>query len=184
MSGSFKSMFTHVTRMSTGKSRETGDGYNRDETRATRLKADTEAAYIDYRKEHEISDAEALRRLVRAGLSTKGFDVDTSEDDTEEQFERLARLAERAAAFGALSAVLTLFVPVLYYLIVQNTTLAYTTFGVNVVSGLTLLLAVVAGILVTTSFLALIPLLVLYGIEVGWFSRRLSSIVPTPEGPT
>ena len=50
---------------------DTPDGYNTDQTRATRLKPDTEAAYLRYRDEHEISDAEALRRLVRQALDSE-----------------------------------------------------------------------------------------------------------------
>jgi proteasome assembly chaperone (PAC2) family protein len=70
-------MFTRVTRMSGDKSDEREIQYNTEETRATRLKADTEAEYLDYRKEHSITDAEALRRLVRDALDDTDETLDT-----------------------------------------------------------------------------------------------------------
>jgi hypothetical protein len=39
------------------------------EVRSTRLKADTEADYIEYKKDRGLTDAEALRRLVREAFS-------------------------------------------------------------------------------------------------------------------
>ena len=68
--------------MSTEKTDEPDIQYNTEQTRATRLKADTEAAYLDYRREHQISDAEALRRLVRDAL-----------DDTDETLDTVQKLS-------------------------------------------------------------------------------------------
>jgi hypothetical protein len=42
--------------------------YSTETTRATRLKADTERDFIDYRDERGLTDAEALRRLTRQAL--------------------------------------------------------------------------------------------------------------------
>jgi len=39
------------------------------EVRSTRLKADTEADYIEYKEDRGLTDAEALRRLVREAFS-------------------------------------------------------------------------------------------------------------------
>jgi hypothetical protein len=39
------------------------------EVRSTRLKADTEADYIEYKKDRGLTDAEATRRLIREALS-------------------------------------------------------------------------------------------------------------------
>jgi hypothetical protein len=57
--------------MKGGNSEDDHNGFNREETRATRLKADTEQAFIEYRDERGLTDAEALRRLVRAGIKKK-----------------------------------------------------------------------------------------------------------------
>jgi hypothetical protein len=54
--------------MSGRNSENDDEGYNREETRATRLKADTEQAFNEYRDERGLTDAEALRRLVRKAL--------------------------------------------------------------------------------------------------------------------
>ena len=83
----FKSMFTDVTRMTAEKSDDVPDGYNTEQTRATRLTPDTETAYLRYRNEHDISDAEALRRLVREAL-----------DDTDETLNTLNKTALVAGA--------------------------------------------------------------------------------------
>jgi hypothetical protein len=58
------------------------DGYNTEQTRATRLKADTERDFLRYRDDHDISDAEALRRLVREAL-----------DDTDETLRTMNKTA-------------------------------------------------------------------------------------------
>lgn len=79
---SFMSMFTDVTRMSAGDSDDITEKYNTEETRATRLKPDTEREYLRYRDERDISDAEALRRLTRAAL-----------DDTDETLQTVNRTA-------------------------------------------------------------------------------------------
>jgi hypothetical protein len=63
--------------MTAEKSDDIPDGYNTEQTRATRLKADTEAAFLRYRDEHDISDAEALRRLVRRALDDSDATLDT-----------------------------------------------------------------------------------------------------------
>ena len=39
------------------------------EVRSTRLKADTEADYIEYKEDRGLTDAEATRRLIREALS-------------------------------------------------------------------------------------------------------------------
>ena len=70
-------VFTDVTRMTGEKSDDVPDQYNTDQTRATRLKPDTEAAYLRYRDEHDISDAEALRRLVRRALDDSDATLNT-----------------------------------------------------------------------------------------------------------
>jgi len=75
-------MFTDVTRMTGEDSDDIPDGYNTEQTRATRLKADTERDFIRYRDEHDISDAEALRRLVREAL-----------DDTDETLRTVNKTA-------------------------------------------------------------------------------------------
>ena len=59
------------------KSDDIPDGYNTDQTRATRLKPDTEAVFLQYRDEHDITDAEALRRLVRRALDDTDATLDT-----------------------------------------------------------------------------------------------------------
>ena len=71
------SMFTDVTRMSTGDTPESGKQYNTEQTRATRLKIDTERDFIEYRDEHNLSDAEALRRLTREALDDTDDTLDT-----------------------------------------------------------------------------------------------------------
>ena len=73
----FMCVFTDVTRMTPEKSDDIPDGYNTDQTRATRLKSDTEAAFLRYRDEHDITDAEALRRLVRRALDDSDATLDT-----------------------------------------------------------------------------------------------------------
>jgi len=83
----FKSVFTDVTRMTAEKSDDVPDGYNTERTRATRLTPDTETAYLRYRNEHNISDAEALRRLVRDAL-----------DDTDETLSTVNKTALVAGA--------------------------------------------------------------------------------------
>jgi hypothetical protein len=70
-------VFTDVTRMTNEKSDDIPDGYNTDQTRATRLKPDTEAVFLQYRDEHDITDAEALRRLVRRALDDSDATLDT-----------------------------------------------------------------------------------------------------------
>ena len=70
-------VFTDVTRMTAEKSDDIPDGYNTDQTRATRLKPDTEAVFLQYRDEHDITDAEALRRLVRRALDDTDATLDT-----------------------------------------------------------------------------------------------------------
>ena len=70
-------VFTNVTRMSPEKPDDIPDQYNTDQTRATRLKPDTETAYLRYRDQHNISDAEALRRLVRRALDDTDDTLDT-----------------------------------------------------------------------------------------------------------
>jgi len=73
--------------MTAEKSDDVPDGYNMERTRATRLTPDTETAYLRYRNEHDISDAEALRRLVREAL-----------DDTDETLNTLNKTALVAGA--------------------------------------------------------------------------------------
>jgi len=63
--------------MTAEKSDDIPDGYNTDQTRATRLKPDTEAVFLQYRDEHDITDAEALRRLVRRALDDSDATLDT-----------------------------------------------------------------------------------------------------------
>jgi len=70
-------MFTDVTRMRTGNTGDIPEGYNTEQTRATRLKLDTERLFLRYREEHDISDAEALRRLVREALDDTDETLDT-----------------------------------------------------------------------------------------------------------
>ena len=82
------SMFTDVTRMSTEDTPESGKQYNTEQTRATRLKIDTERDFIDYKEEHNLSDAEALRRLTREAL-----------DDTDETLDTVQKLS----IFGAVA---------------------------------------------------------------------------------
>ena len=84
------SMFTDVTRMSTEDTPESGKQYNTEQTRATRLKIDTERDFIDYKEEHNLSDAEALRRLTREAL-----------DDTDETLDTVQKLS----IFGAVAYV-------------------------------------------------------------------------------
>lgn len=87
-------MFTDVTRMKTDNSEDITEKYNTDQTRATRLKPDTEKEYLRYRDERDISDAEALRRLTREAL-----------DDADETLQTVNR-----------TALLTGFVYVYFYL--------------------------------------------------------------------
>ncbi len=68
--------------MSTENSEDITEEYNTEQTRATRLKPDTEKEYLRYRDERDISDAEALRRLTREAL-----------DDTDETLQTVNRTA-------------------------------------------------------------------------------------------
>ena len=73
-----------MTRKNSG---EVPEQYNTEQTRATRLKPKTERAYLRYREEHDISDSEALRRLVREAL-----------DDTDHTLETINKTAIVAGA--------------------------------------------------------------------------------------
>ena len=73
--------------MSTEDTPESGKQYNTEQTRATRLKIDTERDFIDYKEEHNLSDAEALRRLTREAL-----------DDTDETLSTVNKTALVAGA--------------------------------------------------------------------------------------
>ena len=56
-------MFTDVTRMTDENMGVSG------EVRSTRLKPDTEADYLEYKESRGLTDAEALRRLIREAFS-------------------------------------------------------------------------------------------------------------------
>jgi len=61
-----------LTDMSNGNAEdESNDGHNYTEAVGTRLSPETRDRLEEYKGEHEISNSEALRRLVRSGLDVE-----------------------------------------------------------------------------------------------------------------
>lgn len=70
----------------------------------TRVEPDTKHQIDEYAEDRDIGDAEALRRLIRAGLAAEGHPVTAADGGTKPLLERLA--APRTVGIGALIGLL------------------------------------------------------------------------------
>jgi hypothetical protein len=159
----------------------------------TRLHDDRAEQVHEYMEGRRISKAEAVRRLIVKGLEAHHKDQEADEEpeadeeqevdeDRRDRFQVLARLADRTLGFSVLFLFIGWLVPLLGYASVAYTDLTIGTFGEVVIWGTAGLLVLVGFAMFVLGASAAVAMLAVYGIEAGWFSRRLGAVIPTPEG--
>jgi hypothetical protein len=73
----------------------TDDGGNYSEAVGTRLTPQTKRQFDEYQDENELSNSQALRRLVREGLATEGYREQRATPDGGEVMDRLDELSRQ-----------------------------------------------------------------------------------------
>lgn len=153
----------------------------------TRLADDRARVIHDYMDGRNISKAEATRRFIGMGIEAhqERQQEDDQEDadarDRDDRIQILARLGEKIATISVLSAFATLTVWFLANLTVAMFNLSVGEFGYLLINGVTGTLFLLSAISLLMSLAVVAALLVLYGIESGWFGRHLAPRLPTPE---
>lgn len=162
----------------------------------TRLAADHAEAVDRYADERGVSQSEAVRRLIVAGLEAKREEEEEEEAEAsaegaaerteeEERIYNLARLGEKAAIVGIATALLAGIIPIGAGLLIVAFDLTLGTFGANVIVYSSTILFVAATVALVVSALFVGESLIRYGIKVGPVGKRLDRYLDqdAPAGP-
>jgi hypothetical protein len=149
----------------------------------TRLPPDHAEEVDSYADDRGISKAEAVRRLIVAGLETiSDPDDETDEphgdsttDKEEERIYKLARLGERATLAGFVFLLLGAAVLLGSLAAITQFGLTTGTFGVTLVAGATTACMIGAAVSLGVGAAFIGEAAIRYGVYAGWFGRRLDS---------